>query len=224
LAKQWHTIGEAETPDGILELRSRGERDFLIMINNRVLMNSSSSRSEIALGEQACKLVATRKNPRVLIGGLGMALTLRAALDSLPVSAMFVVAEINPVVVSWCRGPLARLTQNAASDPRVAIVIDDVAKVIVQSARTEAQKFDAIILDLYEGPGSATDEKNDPFYGNRALMTAAAALAPEGVFAVWGENTDAAFERRLVAKGFSVERLRPGKGGLRHVIYVARLS
>jgi spermidine synthase len=223
MAQPWRTIDKADTPDGVLELRSRGERDFLIMINNRVLMNSSSSRSEMALGVEACKLVATRKNPQVLIGGLGMALTLRAAFDSLPGSAQLVVAELNPVVVSWCRGPLAGLTKNVASDPRVTIVIDDVAKVIAQSAHKEAQKFDAIIIDLYEGPGSATDVKNDPYYGNRALTTTAAALAPDGVLAVWGENIDTAFEKRLAAAGFSVEHLRPGKGGLLHVIYVARL-
>ena len=123
----------------------------------------------------------------------------------------------------WCRGPLAGLTKNAASDPRVTIVIDDVAKIIAQSAHAEARKFDAIIIDLYEGPGSDPDAKDDQFYGNRALMTTAAALAPGGVFAVWGENTDTAFVKRLAAAGFSVERLRPGKGGLRHVIYVARL-
>ena len=122
MAQPWQTIDKTETPDGLLELRRRGERDFLIMINNRVLMNSSANRSEIALGE-ACKLVASRKNPRVLIGGLGMALTLRASLDSLPSSAQVVVAELNPVVVNWCRGPLAELTKNAASDTRVTIVV-----------------------------------------------------------------------------------------------------
>ncbi|HYA87368.1 MAG TPA: spermidine synthase [Nitrospirota bacterium] len=222
MAQPWQILDKTETPDGILELRKRGENDYLIMINNRVLMNSSANRSEIVLGEQACKLVASRKNPLVLIGGLGMALTLRAALDSLPASAQVVVAELNPVVVSWCRGPLAGLTKNAASDPRVTIVSDDVARVINQAARAE-QKYDAIIIDLYEGPGSDPDAKDDPFYGNRALMTTAAALAPGGVFAVWGEITDTAFVKRLAAAGFSVERLRPGKGGLRHVIYVARL-
>jgi len=222
MAQPWRTLEKAVTPDGILELRNRGERDFLIMLNNRVLMNSSSNRSEIALGEQTCKLVAAHKNPRVLVGGLGMAFTLRAALDSLPASAQLVVAELNPVVVSWCRGPLARLTNNVISDPRVSIVTADIANVITQSAHAEAQKFHAIIIDLYEGPGSATDIDNDPFYGSRALTTTAAALSPNGIFAVWGENTDATFEKRLTAAGFSVKRLRPGKGGFRHVIYLAR--
>ncbi len=223
MAQPWQTIDKAETPDGLLELRRRGERDFLIMINNRVLMNSSANRSEIVLGEQACNLVAARKNPRVLIGGLGMALTLRAALDSLPPSSQVVVAELNPVVVSWCHGPLAVLTKNAASDPRVTLVLDDVSKVIAQAAQPGSQKFDSIVIDLYEGPGSATDAKNDPFYGSRALSSTAAALTPGGVFAVWGENPEADFEKRLAAARFSIERLRPGKGGLRHVVYIAQV-
>jgi spermidine synthase len=222
MAQPWQTIDTAETADGLLELRRRGGQDFLIMINNRVLMNSSANRSEIVLGEQACKLVASRKKPRVLIGGLGMGLTLRASLDSLPPSAQVIVAELNPVVVNWCRGPLAELTKNAASDPRVTIVIDNVASVIEESARTRSQKFDAIILDLYEGPGGARDAKNDPFYGSHALDRTAAALTPEGIFAVWGENPDQGFEKRLDAAAFSVERMRPGKGGLRHVVYIAR--
>ncbi len=223
MAQPWQTIDSVETLDGLLELRRRGERDFLIMINNRVLMNSSLNRSEITLGEQACRRVAAHKNPRVLIGGLGLGLTLRAALDALPAAGQVVVAELNPVVASWCRGPLAGLTQNAASDPRVTIVIKDVAAVIAESAQTGSPRFDAIIIDLYEGPGSGTDARNDPFYGSRALMTTAAALTPSGVFAVWGENPEAAFEKRLAAVGFYVERLRPGKGGLRHVVYMAQI-
>jgi spermidine synthase len=222
MAQPWQTIDKAETADGLLELRRRGGQDFLIMINNRVLMNSIANRSEIVLGEQTCKLVASRKKPRVLIGGLGMGLTLRASLDSLPPSAQVIVAELNPVVVNWCRGPLAELTKNAASDPRVTIVIDNVASVIEESARTRSKKFDAIILDLYEGPGGARDAKNDPFYSSHALDRTAAALTPEGIFAVWGENPDQGFEKRLDAAAFSVERMRPGKGGLRHVVYIAR--
>jgi len=223
MARPWKTIDKAGTPNGVLELRRRGERDFLIMINNRVLMNSSANRSELALGEQACRRVAMRPRPQVLIGGLGMGLTLRAALDFLPSSAQVIVAELNPVVVAWCRGPLAGLTGNAVQDPRVAIVINDVAAVIAKAARAGAERFDAIILDLYEGPGAGTEENNDPFYGVRALKTTAAALTRGGVFAVWGERSDAAFEKRLSAAGFSLDRKRPGRGGLRHVVYVAQV-
>ena len=223
MAQPWQTIDRVNTADGALELRRRGEQDFLIVINGRVLMNSSANRSEIALGESACRAIAGSKIPRVLIGGLGMGLTLRAALDSLPPNAQVVVAEINPVVVKWCRGPLAGLTGSAVDDRRVRVVIEDVSSVIARAAKSGAERFDAIIIDLYEGPGSATDARNDPFYGSNALKATASALSTGGFFAVWGENSDTAFEKRLAAAGFSVVRQRPGRGGLRHVVYLARI-
>lgn len=222
MAKPWQIIDTVDTTEGPLELRQRGARDFLILINGRVLMNSSANRSEITLGELACKAVSMRREPRVLIGGLGMGLTLRAALDSLPESARVIVAELNPITAAWCRGPLAGLTSGAVDDPRVSIVIDDVSAVIEKASYSDSEKFDAIIIDLYEGPGIKTDARNDPFYGSRALEKTAAALSAEGVFAVWGEYSDKAFEKRLEAAGFSFERLRPGRGGLRHVVYIAK--
>ncbi len=220
MAKPWLVIENVDTPDGVLELRRRGERDFLILVNNRVLMNSSANRSEIALGELVGTINPAR--PRVLIGGLGMGLTLRAALDSLPKTSEVIVAELNPVIPLWCRGPLAGLTGSAVNDPRVTIVIDDVARVIAKASAPQAGKFDAVIIDLYEGPGTGTDAMNDPFYGSRALKKTADALSAGGVFAVWGEASDAGFEKRLSAAGFTFERHRPGRGGLRHVVYEAR--
>ncbi|HEX9020335.1 MAG TPA: spermidine synthase, partial [Nitrospirota bacterium] len=171
--------------------------------------------------ERACRLVASRRRPRVLIGGLGMGLTLRAALDALPETAQVIVAELNEVVVKWCRGPLTGLTQNAADDPRVEIEIADVSAVIARAAQADPARFDAIIIDLYEGPHARTEFEHDPFYGSRALGRTADALVPGGIFAVWGENPDAGFEKRLSAAGFSFGRLRPGRGGLRHVVYLA---
>lgn len=222
LAQPWQTIDKVETADGILELRRRGARDYLILVNNRVLMNSSASRSEIALGELACAPVKSLPHPWILIGGLGMGLTLRAVLDSLPSSARVEVTELNPAVITWCKGPLAGLTNNAVYDPRVSINLDDVASVIAQSSQPATHKFDAIIIDLYEGPHSGNDRLNDPFYGDRALKATRAALAPTGVFAVWGEAPDRAFEKRLTAAGFSIAVQRPGRGGLRHVVYIAQ--
>jgi spermidine synthase len=224
MAQPWKTIETVETVDGPLELRQRGERDFLILINGRVLMNSASNRSEIVLGELAAKKVALRPKPRVLVGGLGMGLTLKAVLDALPAEAKVVVAEFNPVVVRWCRGPLADLTLRAVEDPRVEVIVDDVAYLIGKAAETKAGRFDAIVIDLYEGPHAKTDAANDPFYGSRALKTTATALTDEGVFAIWGENPDEAFEKRLAAAGFMFDRHRPGRGGLRHVVYVAQKS
>jgi spermidine synthase len=221
MAQPWQTIDKVDTADGVLELRKRGAGDFLILINNRVLMNSSANRSEKTLGAQACAALPVRPKSRVLIGGLGMGLTLRATLDALPASAQVVVSELNPITLTWCRGPLAELTNHAVDDSRVSVVIDDVSKVIA-AASVKTEKFDAIIIDLYEGPHAKTDARNDPFYGSRALEKTAAALSDDGVFSVWGENSDAGFEKRLAGAGFIVERLRPGKGGMRHVVYVAR--
>ena len=221
MAQPWKTIETIETVDGALELRQRSERDFLIMISGRVLMNSTANRSELVLGELAARKVAMRTKPRVLVGGLGMGLTLKAVLDALPDEAEVVVAEFNPVVVRWCRGPLADLTQRAVEDPRVTVIVDDVAYLVSQAAETKEGRFDAIIIDLYEGPHAKTDGVNDPFYGSRALKKTADALSAGGVFAIWGENPDAAFEKRLTAAGFTIDRQRPGRGGLRHVVYVA---
>jgi spermidine synthase len=222
MAQPWQTVDKVDTADGVLELRRRGERDFLILINNRVLMNSSANRSEQALGELACKALPIRTRPKALIGGLGMGLTLKAALDFLSHDAKVVVAELNPVIVTWCRGPLAGLTNFVVNDPRVTVEINDVADVIAETAQADAEKFDAIIIDLYEGPHAKTDAIGDPFYGLGALKKTAAALSAGGVFAVWGEAPDAGFEKRLAVAGFSFDRQRPGRGGMRHVVYVAR--
>jgi spermidine synthase len=221
MARPWQTVDKVETADGVLELRKRGERDFLILINGRVLMNSRESRSEHALGEQTCRAIAARPAPRVLIGGLGMGLTLRAALDALPPSARVVVSELNPAIIHWCRGPLGEPTSRAIDDPRVEIEIEDCAQVIARSAQEPALRYDAILIDLYEGPGAGTDPVHDPFYGSRALARTGDALLPAGIFAVWGEAPDRAFERRLRSAGFRVTRRRPGRGGLRHVLYQA---
>ena len=222
MAQPWQTIERSVNGHDVLELRRRGDRDFLLLVNGRVLMNSSASRSEIALGEQAGRMMAGRPGPRVLIGGLGMGFTLRAVLDVLPPSARVVVAELSPAVVDWCRGPLADLTQCAIDDQRVLVETDDVAAVIIAASRKGAERYDAIIIDLYVGPGADTDAHFDPYYGSHALQTTAHALAPGGVFAIWGENPDTAFEKRLAGAGFNVARQRPGRGGLRHVVYLAK--
>ncbi len=225
MAKQWLKIESVETGDGTLELRKRGEKDFLITIAGRVLMNSLSNRSEMILSQLALAALGRKDSPRVLIGGLGMGCTLRAALDCLPKAAKVVVAELNPVVVKWCEGELADLNGRAVSDPRVSIEIDDVASVIMKAVtKGEDEKFDCIILDLYEGPFEAGKEKGEAFYGTAALDLTEAALNKGGVFAIWSEDPDKAFEKRLVSAGFSFERARPGRGGLRHLVYVAKKS
>jgi len=225
LAKPWVIIESVPTPEGILELRQRDTKDFLIMIGPQVLMNSQANRSEVVLGQLACNHLSHRESPRVLVGGLGMGFTLKAVLDCLPETATVIVAELNPVVCQWCQGPLAILTDQAVSDPRVKISIGDVADFIRKSAvNGNDQRFDAIVLDLYRGPHAQTHKQNDPLYGSRAIENAKAALKPGGVLTVWGENHDEGFEKRLKSAGFTVTYERPGRGGLRHVVFVAKLQ
>lgn len=222
MAKPWQVVDSIETGEGLLELRRRGEGDFLITIDNRVLMNSSANMSEVVLAELACEPLKDKKNPRVLVGGLGMGFTLKAALDNLPPDAEVTVAELTPVVVEWCRGPLAALTGGAVDDPRVKVVIEDVASLIGEAARSGKDRgFDAIILDLYEGPYEGNQE-GEYLYGDGALSLSRAVLKPGGIFAVWSEFPDRAFEKRLQAAGFTVNRQSPGRGGRRHVVYIAK--
>ena len=219
MALPWQVLDRFITDDeGVLELRKRGNDDFLITVGSQILMNSKAQRSEIALGQLGCRNLKKLPAPRVLVGGLGMGITLRSVLDSLPETAEVVVAELNPKIHEWCCGPLAELTAGAANDPRVTIKISDVAELIKQSPK---ERFDAIILDLYRGPGPQTDQLNDPIYGSQAIERTHSALTAGGVFAIWGENPDRGFEQRLASSGFAVRCERPGKGGYRHAVWVA---
>src|SRR5262249_4675931 len=211
------TIDRVDTPEGPLELRQRGERDFLITIDGRVLMTSAAHRSEDALAEIACRALPAGTQPRILVGGLGMGYTLRAALDRLPPPAKVDLVDLNATVVTWCRGPLAPLTAAAIDDRRVSVEVADVSRVI---AAAPPGSYDAILLDLYEGPHQATNPAHDPLYGSAALARTHAALRTGGVLAVWSEEIDRPFERRLVAAGFRVRNHR-SRGGRTHVVYAA---
>ena len=175
----WRIVGSIETPEGVLELRQRGERSFLITIAGRVLMTSDAHRSEDALAKLACAPLAGRTRPRVLLGGLGMGYTLRAALDALPGAAEIRVVDLNPIVVDWCRGPLADLTGKAIDDPRVEVVVADVAEVI---GAAPPASLDAIVLDLYEGPNEATSGESVLSTRGRAARACERAR-PDGVWA-----------------------------------------
>lgn len=215
----WIIIDTALTPDGKLVLQQRGARDYLITIDGRVLMNSMTHRSEAALGALACRGLAAADRPRVLVGGLGMAFTLRAVLDALPGTAAVTVAELNPVIVAWCRGPIADLTARAVDDPRVTVAITDFADVL-RSAAGAAQRLDAIVIDLYVGPDNDT-RAADALYGTRACECALTALRPGGVFAIWAEAYHESYAKRLAAAGFTVTAERPAKGNRRFVVYLA---
>jgi len=215
----WTIVDTAVTPDGKLVLQRRGERDYLITIDGRVLMNSMTHRSEAALGALACRGLAALDGPRVLVGGLGMAFTLRAVLDALPVSARVTVAELNPVIVGWCRGPIADLTARAVDDPRVTVAIIDFSDAL-RAAAGSAHRLDAIVIDLYVGPDNDT-RAADPLYGTRACEQAFTSLRPGGVFAIWAEAYHESYAKRLAAAGFAVTYERPAKGNRRFVVYLA---
>ena len=224
MTQPWSVLERVATASGALELRRRGERDFLIAIDGRVLMNSAAHRSEQQLASAACASLSAHPRPRVLIGGLGMGFTLRAALDALPAAATVRVAELHACVVEWCRGALAPLSRDALRDPRVEIAIGDVALAIRNAARAGGgERFDAILLDLFTGPGCVAGG-GEACFGAAMLAATRDALAPGGRYAVWSEQPDPAFERRLRAAGFAATRSRPGRGGLRHAVYTAQLA
>lgn len=219
--RAWQRLDEVDTDEGRLELRRRGDTDFLILVDGRVLMQSAAHRSELEVATAACEPLRAAPRPRVLIGGLGMGYTLRAALDGLPPTAEVTVAELTPRIVEWCRGPLAALTDRAVDDPRVRLHVGDVAEVIAAS-HAPARRFHAIVLDLYEGPYVATQRPDDPLFGPAALRRARAALVPGGILSIWSEDREHAFERRLRGLGLHVQVLSSGRGGRRHAIYVAQ--
>ncbi len=220
MVRPWTLIERVDTGEGPLELRQRAARDFMITVGGRVLMTSERTRSEVAVAQLGCQPISDRSKPRVLIGGLGLGYTLRAALDSLPKHAEVVMAELNEPVVQWCRGPLAVLTDDALADPRVRVRVEDVTRTIREAATT-SKKFDSIVLDLYEGPGHVPPGKPDPLFGAATLRAVRDALTPGGIYAVWGEKRAPAFERNLRSLGFDC-RLVQNHSGQRHPVYVAQ--
>jgi spermidine synthase len=214
-------IGEAEVPGGPpLRLVSH-DGAFIIMLDRNELMSSRMSGSEKALATMTCERLGARPAPRLLIGGYGMGLTLRAALAELGDDASIVVAELVPGILEWARGPMAAMTGGCLDDPRVEVVIEDVGAVIEAGRRG----YDAILLDVDNGPDGLTRPGNDGLYDTRGLARARAALKPGGVLAVWSAGRDPAFTRRLANAGFAVEEVRVrarenGKGPM-HVIWFA---
>jgi len=214
----WKVLETVTTREGVLQLRQRGPREFLITIEGRVLMTSSERSSEEAVATLACKEIADRPAPHVLIGGLGMGYTLRAALDALPAKARVTQVELTAQVATWCAGPMASLTRGAATDRRVRIVIEDIARVI---ERAPPGQLDAIVLDLYEGPHAAQKRENDPFYGRMALVRSFTALRPGGILAIWSEEANAIFKKRMTDVGFDTKLHHPG-GSRAYVVYLGR--
>jgi spermidine synthase len=218
----WVKIDTARIPGTVEELRlMRRGAEFSIMLGTNELMNSRLSGSEAALATLAAKKIEKVAKPVVLLGGLGMGFTLRAALGVLGSKAQIVVAELVPAVVAWARGPMAEIFGDSLSDPRVDIREIDVAQVIER----HPLRFDAILLDVDNGPEGLTRKANDALYSSVGLSTAHAALRPGGVLAVWSSGPNAAFSKRLRSAGFDVNevavRATGRGGGARHVIWIA---
>jgi spermidine synthase len=219
----WVELDSAEAPGGRerLRLKQRGT-EFSIMLGANELMNSRLSGSEEALATLTQERLANVAKPTILIGGLGMGFTLRAALAAFPAESRIKAVELVPSVVRWARGPMAELHAGSLDDPRVTIVESDVAKVIAEANAV----YDAILLDVDNGPEGLTIEANDALYAHRGLAAARAALKPGGILAVWSQGPDARFAARLKRSGFAVEEMRVrasrSKRGARHVIWLAR--
>ena len=218
----WVQLGAASVPGdgGELRLMRRGG-EFSIMAGSIELMNSRLSGSEEALASLTCARLPGRPRPHLLIGGLGMGFTLRAALAALGPEAAVTVAELVPEVVTWAYGPLAAIHGSSLTDPRGTVVKGDVGELIADAPA----RYDAILLDVDNGPEGLMRRANDDLYDAYGLRQAKAALHPGGVLAVWSSGPDPAFTRRLGAAGYGVEELRVranGRGrGARHVIWLA---
>ncbi len=217
----WVHLATAKIPGVAEELRlKRRGSEFSIMLGTNELMNSRISGSEEALARLAIDRIAGRARPHILIGGLGMGFTLRAALAELGSEAAIVVAEIVPALIHWARQDMAEVFGTCLDDPRVSIHEGDVGNLI----RTGRNLYDAILLDVDNGPEGLSRKANDALYDSAGLASATHALASGGVLAVWSSGPDSGFTRRLRQAGLTVEEVSVrarGKRGARHTIWLA---
>jgi|SRR3984957_2326233 len=224
LVKPFELLGQTLSPDGTaMKLIRRGD-EYIILVDGAILMSSRMHGSEEALATFACQRVRRLEQPSVLIGGLGMGFTLRATLDLLPQDATVLVAELVPAVVEWNRGPLGPLAKHPLEDKRVRVETGDV--VVALSSRLG--QFDAVLLDVDNGPTPFTASNNAGLYDRPGIAAARAALKTEGVLAVWAAQDDRTFEQRLRDARFDVQVRRPRgrlkKGGPHHTIFLSHKS
>lgn len=218
----WVHLGTAVVPGdgGELRLMQRGT-EFSIMSGAIELMSSRLSGSEKALATLPCERLKDRPRPHFLIGGFGMGFTLRAALENLGPSAQVTVGELVPEIIDWARGPMAHMSGECLKDPRVTIALGDVGDLI----RAGRESYDAILLDVDNGPEGLSRAENDRLYSDSGLAAARRALRPGGILAVWSSARDERFTKRLRKAGYDAEevgvRATGGKRGARHVIWMA---
>jgi spermidine synthase len=218
--KPWETVDRARAPDGAeLVLARRGD-EWVVRVAGRVLMSSRVHGSEEALARLALERVARPRT--VLVGGLGLGFTLRAVLERLPPDARAIVAELSPALVAWNRGPIADLAGRPLEDPRVRLQVGDVRARIAEARGA----FDAILLDVDNGPSALARPDNDALYGKAGIAACRDALRSGGVLGVWSAGPDRAYRERLERAGFEVDEVTvpargAGAGGVRHVVFVA---
>lgn len=218
----WKLLDTAKVPGGKDELRlkQRGT-EFVIALGDNQLMSNRLSATEQALATIPCDKLRDAEQPRILIGGLGMGFTLRAALKILKPGAHIEVAELVPQVVRWARGPMADIFEGSLDDPRVTIHEKDVGEFI----RAATQVYDAILLDVDNGPEGLSREANDALYGEEGLRAAFTALRQGGVLAIWSSAPHAEFSARLRRTKFAVRdipvRAKGPRGGAQHLIWMA---
>jgi len=218
----WETIGEARAPDGTAMVLARRGDEWVVRVGGRVLMSSRQHGSEEALAALALERAERRR--RVLVGGLGLGFTLRAALDRLPADAKVTVAELTPALVEWNRGAAGALAGRPLDDPRVIVHGGDVLARVSEARGS----YDAILLDVDNGPSAANavHAGNERLYGEAGIAACARALAEGGVLAVWAMQDDAGYVARLRRAGLEAEArgapARGAAGGTRHVVFLAR--
>lgn len=220
----YEELGRAFVPGGVEIRLYKHDGEFSILLPNDELMSTRMRNSEDVLAVQTLARVKHAAAPRMLIGGYGMGFTLRAALAAGGPDLRVAVAEIVPEIIEWARGPMAEITAGCLDDPRVRIVVRDVAAIVAEADSA----YDAIVLDVDNGPDGVVREGNDALYSMAGLAAAKRALRPGGILAVWSAKPDAGFTRRLKRAGFQVElanvRSRASGEGPRHVIWFARRS
>lgn len=197
-------LASTTTPDGKKMVLSKHDRDFFITVDGRQLMTSRENESELELARLGCGRIKSRPHPAVLIGGLGMGYTLRETLDLLHGGARVIVAELMPEVVQWNRDVLGELTNHPLSDSRVTVEPRDVARVI----RESQARFDAILLDVDNGPGAMTYARNNGLYSPAGIASAMRALRKGGCLAIWSVDADSRFEGRIRREGLRIRRFR----------------
>lgn len=218
--KPWTIVGRARTPGGAELTLCHHDGDYTISVNGQSLMSSRTHGPEDALATLGCQRARTLAAPCVLVGGLGMGFTLRAALDLLPPTALIIVSELVPAIVEWDRGPLGPLASHPLNDPRVRVDERDVAAVM----QSNPGRFDAVLLDVDNGPAALTESSNAVLYTDFGIAAARASFTWGGLLAVWSARKGRQFARRLYTGGFTVQhesaRGRLNKGS-RHTILLA---